>query len=119
MVTEFVNVQFLMANEDESQAIESLSQFQMRVMFGQKHQVKVLSCLEGGMVDFESDEDSEDEEVVYDGSEYSSSEYAGESNNKSEDEFCEESESESEDDDEDEDDGGKSPDACKCNILTK
>jgi hypothetical protein len=89
MVTEFVQVQFLTISESESQALESLSRFQMRVLFGQMHQVRVLDCLESGMEDFDSDGESEDEDLDLDRESedeeegYDGSEYTGESHNNS------------------------------------
>lgn len=62
-----------MISEGESQALESLSHFQMQVLFGQMHQVRVLDCLQSGMEDFDSDGESEDEEAGYDGESYDES----------------------------------------------
>jgi hypothetical protein len=74
IVTTFVQVQFLTVNEGKSKALESLSRFQMRVLFGQMHQVKALDCLQSETEDFESD-----------GGGYASdnSEYTGESHDQS------------------------------------
>jgi hypothetical protein len=117
MVTEFIQVQFLTVNKGESKARESLTHFQMRVLFGQMHQVKVLDCLESGKEDFDSDGESEDEEGGYDDSEYTG---------ESDDEFYDESDVTSEVHIRSQ--GGKFPDAVttqddnsigKYNILTK
>jgi hypothetical protein len=57
-------VQWLAISEDESQALESLTHFQMCVLFGHTQQVKVLDCLESRMEDFESDRVSERDENI-------------------------------------------------------
>jgi hypothetical protein len=87
-VTEFVLAQCLVVSEGESQALESLARFQMRVLFGQMQQVKVLDCLESETEDFESDGESESKEEEYDESDEESNDNSDdESDESSDDEY--------------------------------
>lgn len=63
LVDEFISIQILRITRKNSAVIEYLAHFQIRILLGQKQQMKILNFWDSRTQDFDSDRAEEDEDL--------------------------------------------------------